>query len=140
MPSPTLAIDPETELGPLVSSQEHDQGWKRLKVILRTGRSVTAKLTAPSAKVALELARNFLVRNMESEHLVHAVVAACRPESLPALELDSLEEPSGRKMVQCAFELTFGPDWLGKAHRLAALLSAAQSHPTRQAAAAFSQP
>lgn len=131
---------------PLVSVEEHEQGWKDIEVTLRSGKKEILRLFAIPARKGLKFFQR-LVRMNEGEQVMdEMLIEAVRGDdkALALLDAAGVNDVSTAQAV--AMELTFGADLqkkmlLGMAAALAAAgASGSTSTPPKPDASAAASP
>lgn len=113
------------ETKPLVTDEEHDQGWKLTEVTLRSEKRVPVKLYAPPRRAA----REALAKMLESKE-VDPVVLACLPDAWAAEDkdrfLDKLTPVSLTQLEYLCFAMAFGNDFQKKMEETSRMLAEKQ--------------
>lgn len=98
---------------PLVTPEDHDNGFKIIAVEFRSGRKAQLKLTAPDHRTATEVS----LKISETRSLDPAV-EACHPEftdnTAGPLNLNKLTPDSANVVIYVALALTFGDSFQKK--------------------------
>lgn len=89
---------------PLVTEEEHEQGWKDLELETRSGRKITVRLTAPNSMQGIDIGQR-----IQDTGDVTTVIPLCWPADVPAevwqRKLDPIE---AAKLVNICFAIVFG--------------------------------
>lgn len=108
-----------------VTPEEHEQGWKQVEVTLRSGKTDTVTLTAPTRAQFRQLQKRLAQAGKEAPDELYELTVIALGEQAPMV--DKLDAISAQRVESIVIEMTYGSAFMDRFSQTAVQAAASEA-------------